>query len=328
MRWIFNFLVSFAVLFGPFSYADTSDEKKNEKKDTKKSEEELHNTIFDRTHRVMSHGIVSIAEDIDHFFGDENFIPQGQTSRGVITLTSTVIDRVGLVTQFNLNLQLRLPRTESRLRIVIDNASDEKRNDEVDPTALEKAKAETEDNGLSAALRYLFPTGEKWNIKSDLGLKVQLPTIDAFASLNVHRSYSLWRWTLQFNQNFFWFNSTGFGEVTRTDIDFPLPNKFLLRFSNSASWLLTEEFFRFNHNFTLYHPLDGGRSLSYAIGASGTSTPTAHMEAYSVAASYRQNILRKWIFLNVIPGVSFSKTNSLDPAASIAFRIESIFGKF
>lgn len=284
-----------------------------------------YNTIFDKTQHGLGQSILSISEGLDTFLSADRVVNEGNESRGYLSLTTTVTDGVGTEVQPKFRLKLKLKKTQNRLNLVVDNISDAFRNDQVQETQLQRAQTETQDNGLTTALRYIFTADEKWDVNTNAGIKIRFP-LDPFVSFRARRNYGFWDWKLALTQNFFWFYTQGLGEVSRADLSYVLGPKLLFQFANSASWLKDEDFFRFSHSLGLYQTLRAGRALAYTAGASGISDPVVHVETYSLAVSYRQNIFRKWLYLDVIPGLSFPKENNFSGVPSIAFRIESVFG--
>lgn len=282
--------------------------------------------LIDVSQQAISYSLLSLSDSIDSFFGDEELIlNHDKKTKAIISLTHTLAERAKPESLVKVRIKLRLPRTKSRLNLVVDNISDELRNNEVSESDFEKIQEESQENDLTTSLKYIVQESEKWDISTKAGIKIKIP-LDPFTSIRAQRNISFFHWKLTLAQNIFWFQSRGLGEVSRIDFERPVFKKSLFRFSNSASWLKDEDFFRFNHSLTIFQPLNHQAGLSYSAGISSNSDPRIHLDSYSLSVSYRRRLWRKWLFFDIIPGIQYPKSINFAPNYSMIFRLESIFG--
>lgn len=307
--------------------AETKESSKSSAQTQKSISFPTHNTFFDKTQRTVSKNFLALSRGIDSFFGDETSLNEGNDSQALVTLSHTISETTKPELLAKVRIKLRLPRTKNKLNLVVDNISDNFRNDQVAESQVDRVSEENQENDLTTALRYSVIADEKWDVNTNAGIKIKIP-LDPFLSLRARRNFYYNEWKLGLTQNIFWFNSLGLGEVSRADLEHPILQNALFRFSNSASWLKEEDFFRFNHNLTLYQPLTPRSAFSLSAGISSLSEPEIHIESYSLSAAFRLNILRRWFFFEVIPGITYPEERNFSSVYSVIFKFESAFGHF
>jgi len=283
------------------------------------------NTIFDKTQKELTKTLLSVSDKIDSFFGDERINQEGKRSHGLLTIASTLADRQGFEHDIRFRIRLRLPRTQSRLNLVVENISAAFEKDAVENAQTQENQSENNQNDLTAALRLIISSNKFWDIHTDAGIKIKLP-LNPFALIRIRRSFFPAKWEIRITENIFWFQTNGFGELTRVDFDRPLSKRLFFRFANSASYLKSEELLRINNSFSLVHMVTDIDAISYTIGMSGLNKPEIHATGYGFSIGYRRSVWRKWFFAEVSPGVSFARSNNFKSTASITVKLESHFG--
>lgn len=313
-------LVAFSLFFTPPLLAE---EKQVEKKEQPETE---HNTIFDITQRTVAQTVVSFSETVDSFFGDDRISQEGNTSH--LHLSDTFILSENAVGQHapKIRLRIRLPNSQKRLNLVVDNIVDQFRQDEVNNNLAEGSQGQFADQSLTTALQYSAVAEKKWDVNSKVGLKLKFP-LDPFATARARRSFFFGDWEARVSENVFWYRIRGIGQIGRLDFDYNVHEKLLFRFANTESWLKNEDFYRFTHGFFLFQKLNNGRGISYSAFLNSTSDPVVHVESYVLAASYRQNFWREWLYFGVTPQITYPISNNFSSVYSISLTLECFFEK-
>ena len=134
-------------------------------------------------------------------------------------------------------------------------------------------------------------------------------------------------WAVRGDQNFYWFDDSGFGSDSTVDFDRPVGQEHLFRASSFARWTEETEFFQLSQIFAFYQTLSPNRKISYQVGAYGQTQPTWFMTDYLVVIRYRQNLHKDWFFFEIRPQVQYSKVNDWDDEVSLLLRLDLLFGK-
>ncbi len=217
-----------------------------------------------------------------------------------------------------LNARLYLPKVSRKLKLVFES------DDEEEPlNALPQSKGEeqnTEQIHSELGLRYDIYAEPR----SSFNIKVTLrPSIEA----RYRYSYPLSTQTVgHFTQKLYQKNSIT-GESSELDLDHSLSAKFLLRWSNSVKWETDIEGLKMGSGLTLYQYISPRRAINYKAGISGPNKPYHYIEHSLLSVTYRQNILRKWLFYEIKPEINWHKTahSKRQEEKSITLRLEVLF---
>lgn len=128
----------------------------------------------------------------------------------------------------------------------------------------------------------------------------------------------------------FWRNQHGFGNTLSLDLEQALGSRFLGRFTNSATYSESTEGIDWKSSATLYQGLPGGLSaLSWTAYLDGETDRPVDVERYGLRAIYRQQMLRKWFFGQLIAGVSWPRDVGEDREMSweLGFGFEVQYGQ-
>lgn len=122
----------------------------------------------------------------------------------------------------------------------------------------------------------------------------------------------------------------GFGLKMKSDLEWPLSDLALLRWSNYGIW--DEEHHHEGVNWssvvTRYRKLSERRAISYSAGVVGHSRPDLEADSYFIRARYRQNFLRPWLFVEFVPEVFWPQDYRKEDCSTcfaLLTRVEVVF---
>ena len=304
------------------SYADT---KKNEEIE---SEKERVWSFADQIQTFISSRILNWSDSIDTFFGVERLDREKRGSRLRLENSYTLIDGQDPVNNYKIRFRLALPKTQKRLNLVIDNIAT--------PFEEQQGLAETsagvtaddrieESNALQAALRFFVLTGEKWNLNTDLGMKVKFP-LNPFYRIRARREWTYGAWQMRISESIFWFKNDGIGQDTNAELDRQISRDFLFRWANRALWLEEQSEWNFIHSLNIFQRWSRRDGIAYSLGLNGSSEPSVSVDSYNISLSYRRRMYKNWAFLTVGPNISYPASINFVPVYSISFLFEARFG--
>lgn len=280
----------------------------------------------DSTREYVSQRFVGFVGYVDRFFGNErNF---QETNQSVLQLDLNELMQPGGSRQAQLALKakLRLPATEERLHLLLES-NPERNTGGADGATQPKplGQLSTPDN-YSVAVRYEKEQENVWHYSSDFGVKVRLP-VQPFARARLSYAASLDGWRMKTTQSLFWFNQSGAGETTQLDFEHALGEPALFRATSTATWMHMLQRFDLRQDFSVYHTLDEQRALLYEASAIGVSHPQSQVNDYVLSLRYRQQLNRRWLFLEINPQLHFPKENSYRSTPLLLLRLETLFDK-
>lgn len=100
----------------------------------------------------------------------------------------------------------------------------------------------------------------------------------------------------------FWENEDGFGVTLGADSDWRVSEDWLLRWANTGTVSETTEGVRWKSRLALYQALGPSSAMRYEAGVRGQSDGI-NPDLYTVKATYRRSVWRKWFFLETSAGM-------------------------
>ncbi len=313
----------------PPEHVPTAQAEQSEQAEEQKSEPfEDDWPYVDASHRAISSALELTVKKIDVFFADSKVYRDATNS--YLQLTGDVIFREQREVDLDgrVRAKVSLPKTKERLKFLIETDPQERINIEGNaPSAPPPASPDNADEtDYFASLEKVFPELKRWDIRPSVGIKFNSP-VDPFVRLRLRRNTNFAKWAFRFEQNFFWFDSVGTVSNTLLEFNRELTKRMLFRSSSGATYRRETREFELSQTFTVFHTLSERRALAYETGVFGTDEPTVEASRYFVSVRYRQLIHKKWLFVELIPAVSFSKEDDWGPTNSLILRFDIVFGQ-
>jgi hypothetical protein len=278
-------------------------------------------SFLDAPQQSISSGIESVVRSVDTFFSNEpaNYPSSGSYVR--YTVQSLFEEGGRSTTVGNFDISLRLPRTEKKLRLIVESDPVEKQ------TNLERATTGTTQdtqNNLYAGLQSELGKQNKWQFKPSLGLRLRSP-IDYYLRLRAFRNFNFNKWNLQLTESAYWFHSTGSGFDSQMQWNRLLSKNLLFRANSLVRH--TQEYKRFDLSqiFYLIHSFSDRRAITYSIGFFGNSEPQLHATDYILQARYRQIIHSDYLFMELVPQIRYRIDYAFTEEDSFMLRFEWLF---
>lgn len=283
-------------------------------------------TMVNGVHSSLSDRLISASNYLDNFFADERMDDEGSRSKVVVSYLTAYDYFLGLSHEYVIRARLHLPRTEHKLRLIIDSSEDEVSTNEGDDALIPK-KSQVEDRlqELRAALQYVMLSSKLWQISANSGVRFTVPP-DPFGRLRIRRLFFVDKLKLRFVQSFFWYRSQGVGETTSFDIEKSLSDKLFFRSNSRVTALRDSDELSFRQSFSMFQDIGKKKILVYSVGAIADLNQPATTNSYYLNAQYRHNFYEKWAFYEIVPSLFFDRVNRFIASPGILLRLDIVFG--
>ncbi len=274
----------------------------------------------------LSGKITSFASDIDRFFGGDRHFQESNDS--VLQLDLTKLSGYGTdnKVEFDARMNLRLPVTEGRLRLLVETAPEKNIITATTPltnpvAATRKAPAK---DSVALALRYAKEQKGVWHFSSDWGIQFPIPP-RPFARTRLKYSVPMGEWQLKAEESVYWFNTEGLGETTQLYLEHIISPPMLFRSSTIVTWLRDYQTFDILHNLTLYQTINDRSALLYQTSLIGIGNPHYETTDLAVLMSYRYRMHQEWLFFEISPQLHFPIDRQYQISPVLSLRLEVLF---
>lgn len=281
--------------------------------------------FLDAPQESVSTGIESLAQSIDEFFAAEKVLYE--TSGSYVQLTGDLLfEEPGEVhSKGRIRVRLRVPHTQKKLKLVLENDPDEQRST-VERVTDQAPQTGNEDRDLFAGVEKDMGKPEKWQLKPSVGLKLRLP-IEYYVRLRANRTYQYERWRLYLSETPYWFDTTGFGFDSVMEWSYPLRNDLLFRSVTTLRYTDERDMFDASQILVLAQTFSPTRAITYEAAVFADSEPAVYATQYLLLARYRQRVHSDYMFLEIVPQVNYLKENDFNDEPSLLLRLEFLFQK-
>ncbi len=275
----------------------------------------------------LSEKITNFASNIDRFFGGDRHYQESNPS--VIQLSAARGDGYGSNRKFDLaaKINLRLPVTEGRLRLLLETDPEENAITGATPA---QAKTVLPNNkvvapkSVAVAVRVVAAEENVWYFNTDAGIQFPIPP-KPFVRTRGSFSAPMGDWRLKAAESVYWFNKLGVGETTQLDLERILSNSVLFRSTTNATYLNDKKNFDLRQDFSFYHTLNDRTALLYQASAIGVSNPQLQVTDYVALLFYRYRLHKEWLFFEASPQLHFPREKNFKASPAFYIRLEILF---
>ena len=274
---------------------------------------------IDTLQRRFSYSLDSVVNSIDTFFVEDRVDETFRGNRLRVRVGGTLANKDESDLSLNVDLNIRLPRTEDRLNIFVESISLDQ--EQSDPT-------ET-DEQVTAGLRVFLFDPDVIDSNFDVGMRFR-PKPDPIARLRFSREYLTAKKVIfrPTNTNF-WSHEKGFGTSLRFDLERRFEDYTLVRNKVNLTW--SEETvddgdnIRWSESVNLFHTFSRLRGIRGEVRAEGVTSPSVQVEEYRTSVVWRQALYSDWLFYEVSPFLAWKKEKDWDTIHGIEARLEVNF---
>lgn len=274
----------------------------------------------------LSGKITGFANYLDKFFGGNRHYQESNAS--VFQLDLTRVVGYGSEGNFDLavRMNLRLPVTEGRLRLLVE--TDPEENITSDPALVRnqpaRQKKAATPQSVALAARYANAEENVWHFSLDGGLRFPVP-ITPFVRTRGSYSNQMGEWRIKVAESVYWFNTTGAGADTQLDLEHVLTESTLFRASANAIWSRDYQNIDLSQRLSIYHTLNDRTALLYQVGVFEATNPAYQVTDYVALLFCRYRLHQEWLFLEFSPQLHFPRVNDFHASPAYHMRLEALF---
>lgn len=268
-------------------------------------------SMIDAIHSRIGNTVRTTADRLDLLFSDEEIPENAQKSqlRFKPSLKWSEID--GWHHETPLQLILILPRTNKRLKLVVDrlytdNVDQMTDYDELPPPPEPKE----EDTSTFIGLQYEPIYKISRNLRFLLGPRIKGTTAYLYGAVKGRLTFRLGaKWKLKLKQSLF-YDQNEFGEETGIIFQRPIGLKNIFSFSNYGE--ITEHSTNgmdLSHSLAIKHLLWKNAGIQFYTTMNAHTDDSTIADEYVVGTAYHQSIWKDWIIFRISPNAVFPRSH-------------------
>lgn len=282
-------------------------------------------SFFDETQKTISSQVEKFSRTIDRFFSDDKVYYGASGSYVRIRADAIWSEGGDIGYKAGIRFKLRLPNSQNKLKFFLETGADE-RPDQVLIQPESRLISAIRDEDYFSGFQITLGEEHEWQFKPSVGLRLG-SEIYPYAKFKFKKRYAFTKWSINLDETPFWFETSGWGFDSYFELNRQFSKNSLFRSAAFARWTDESDQFEMSQTFTMFHILSKKKALSYYAGIYGKSKPTVFAEHYLLGATYRQNIHKNYLFLDIIPQIRYQKINDFHAEHTLTFRIEMFFIK-
>lgn len=285
---------------------------------------------IDNVHKSASDMLHDFASQLDNYFGEEVSTNVVNNTKATLRIDFTDPVDGDFETTAKFKLRLVLPRSQQRMRLLLDVDDDE----EDSGSAVDTLPDDELDRAFSFAFRFIRNITDKTRFNVDVGARRFEQRFQTFARLRVAtKNHNEDGWSYNINNDLRQYYSSGY--ANRTSFNFwhniDQNPSLLLRASTSFNWQKSLSGVRIDQSVGIYKNLRQRSLLAFEMLAGYNTSPedgANHYGGHTARIRYRKSIFRPWFHYEVWPSVSWFTEDNNGPKFGGLIRTEVQFGRF
>lgn len=283
-------------------------------------------SFLDTPQRAISSGLKAFIKSTDEFFADEKVFYE--TSGSYLKWTGQAVYNESGVQGYysDLKLKTKLPLTEKKISLLLESNPGEE-EEEIEKALEQTPQQAVQEKNYFAGIQTTVGKKETWQFKPSLGVHLGHP-VDYYLRFRLTREVPIAEGSFLFRQSAYWFDSRGWESDTSGEINYPVINNLLFRSTTGANWKEETDETELRQIFSLTQKLSPRRAISYQVGFYGINEPirhTTYTSYYQLTAHYRQNLHSGYLFMDLIPQITYHREYDFRADYSFTFRLEMVF---
>ena len=287
------------------------------------------NLNLDSTQESISRNLFKVTNRIDGYFGDK--VPLEEKNKSSIRLeyATTLKEEAIQNSEPDVDINVRFKQLENKFRFkfnsVKENEDETLQNQQLPGD--NKENAVLEDSIYRASIGFLKEQKKYWSFSFDTGVKIE-SSLNPFARARGRRSLYFGENELRLVNRMIVEDIDGMSNFTDIDINRKISRDFSFRYANKFVWQDRENELKTSHGPSIFQAIDDKQSISYNIRTRFINKPAYGITGHEVFSVYRRNLYKRWIFLELIPGISYLTENDYSRIGFFTTKLQALFGDF
>ena len=280
--------------------------------------------LLNDVHDTVSSKLIGLSDQIDNFFVSERMEAEGSNTQVLFSYFVSEDIHGNVEHDYLFKARLSLPKTEGRLRLVVESSLDPVLDGEDSSTG--GSVNDERNSDFTTALQLIFTKSKYWQVSSKTGIRFVVPP-DPFTQLRIRRLFFYDGWVTRAVETFFVSQSEGFGESTALELEHAITKDFYFRSHTELTVVEKVENPDFTQRFSIYQRLAPKLMLVYSAGTENEVRPNLHVIRNYINARFRHNFYKKWAFYEIVPELSYDRKNDFEVLPLILLKLDIVFGK-
>jgi hypothetical protein len=284
-------------------------------------------TLVDQIHGGVSTGLLNTAVWLDSFFGDERHLAESNESHFKLRFAPLFEDSSWTNARPDYELRLVLPQMRRKTRLVIsgDMWSD---GGATDPAGRPlDSVIHPENRDVTTSLQLVLPSHTRHSTTVRGGFRYHDGKFILYIGPRYRYLLPIGVWTARFTENLIWETAQGWESRTRIDMERSMQKDLFFRASTEGVWTEGVTGYLYSVSFLLRQPLDRTRAVQYEWNNLFQTRPVDALTEVILIFRYRQQIWRRWLFLEIAPQYRFPRDRGFEATPGIMFMVEMLFGR-
>lgn len=292
--------------------------------------EDLANGIEDQR-EYLSEQLMDVSNEIDVYFSNTQYLKTRNATNLRLSNESNFIEDTGYENNFDIALRLKLPRSEDKLQLEVDQQVDELQqggSNYTDYTVVERNRRE---NGATkAGLNYyekVFDTEVRLTAGFDFKNKL-VPWTNLKFKNDIFFTKDKKHY-LQIINDFYGETLEGTEHHANINYNYQISKRWVFRQVNESRYRDFNNSLETSHGINFYHFLNAKNSFAYGYNAyfkNPSNISTYYLDRHIASVNYRRRLFKKHYYASLTPGIIIPKDKSWEVLTSFQIKLEVYFG--
>ncbi|HEU4627162.1 MAG TPA: hypothetical protein VFS52_20535 [Steroidobacteraceae bacterium] len=290
-----------------------------------------HDAWLDRTQQGVKDMVSKSAERLDRLFGPEEDEEAYDAVTGSIAPALLWDEFEGWQPKLRFHVDVPLPQLDHRWHAFIGRVNRDEYVSERDPQsgAFERQYGPESDEQTLAGITFHTPEKQGSHFDAGAGVRLRFPLDPYLKGSFVYELGKSETGLMSLRQTVFWQNSERLGFTTRADLEKYFDEKWLVRWTTSATISQNSEGVFGYSAVRALRGLPHRRAVAVEVGFDGATDQEVPLHEYGIKAAYRQSVIRDWLILEVRSSFTYPKDfrwQSRKPSWGVGLGFEMFFG--
>jgi len=266
----------------------------------------------------------------DGFFGTARYDERTGETHGRVGLSGFWDERDKFDPSMRFRASFALPSVRERASLMIGRGDEEELIEERTTTGADSIPGNFNRIDDSFLVGLGFGSKSRPGFKFSVGAKVRAPP-EPYVKLRYGKQFAFTESTLlRLRPIAYWRSEEKLGATLHVDIDQMLNEHMMVRWANYGNVAQEEvDGLEWESSLFLFHALSNRRAMTYRALVLGETKAEETLNNYGFEVRYRQRVLREWLFIEFIGGVTWPKffiNETRDANIGIGAGFEMYFG--
>ncbi|MFA5161010.1 MAG: hypothetical protein WC421_02080 [Elusimicrobiales bacterium] len=279
---------------------------------------------------AVSRKFVSGADTLDKLISRRRTTEENSSS-ALVSVTYQIGEDTSTISA-DINVRLKLPRTEGKMNLVVEHVSNEVLPVESITRTQSRLAAGEQEPGSFVGLRYIFGLGRKLQEHVDFGAHVDAQSKSPYlllkpqARANASYSRSFGGWDAKTFAQAMWSAKPVLNVTGGLYLAHPLLPDWAFTSYSNAVWQTDNPQVTLYHTFSFPWKMSARDLITPAFQLQAHSYPAAQSDQYTASLSWRRRLWKDWLSGEATPSVNYPRDRCFHEVTVLTLRLDMLFG--